>query len=186
MSREVRSFSWFWLGMGIRTDCACHMVGAAVRSPAASAKSFESLESSHRGHGHGHGRGGRAPVVAAPRMLARTGERFKFRVPVCALAPPSPTLGVNVNTSTNAKRASLSRPKDLEVRLLSGRPLPKFFRVNLDGVPSGVGDAGRRVVELWGVPVRADCGEYEVGVYAKEGGERVGRVLVEVVERKSG
>ncbi|KAI0793537.1 hypothetical protein C8Q74DRAFT_1314648 [Fomes fomentarius] len=141
-----------------------------------------SLSSSH----HGHGRGGRAPVVPAPRMLARTGERFKFRVPVSAPAPPSPTL----NTSTNPKRASLSRPKDLEVRLLSGRPLPKFFRVNLDGVPSGLGaragDVGRRVVELWGVPVRADCGEYEIGVYAKEGGERVGRVLVEVVERKSG
>ncbi|KAI0702077.1 hypothetical protein C8Q76DRAFT_684896 [Earliella scabrosa] len=112
--------------------------------------------------------------VAGARMLARTGERFKFRVPVAADAKTE-------------KMTKEGKGKDLEVRLVSGRALPKFFRVNLDGLGTGTGAGkGGRVVDLWGVPVRADVGEYEIGVYGVGGGECVGRVVVEVVERKSG
>ena len=134
------------------------------RSPAPSALSFSSLESSQNGDGQGR--------VRVERMLARTGERFKFRVPVAADAK-------------TGKMTKEGKGRDLEVRLVSGRALPKFFRVNLDGTGTGSG-AGGRVVDLWGVPVRADVGEYEIGVYGVGGGECVGRVVVEVVERKSG
>ena len=73
------------------------------------------------------------------------------------------------------------------LRLVSGRPLSKFNRASADGarvVKDPKLKEERRVVDLWGVPVRADVGEYSVGVY--DGKECVGRVIVEVVERKSG
>ncbi|RPD58719.1 hypothetical protein L227DRAFT_586946 [Lentinus tigrinus ALCF2SS1-6] len=100
------------------------------------------------------------------RMLARTGERFKFSVPLVS-------------------EGGAGAARKFDVRLVSGRPLPKFIRVSSDG-SRVVKDKGeeRRVVDLWGVPVRADVGEYSVGVY--DGKVCVGRVIVEVVERKSG
>ncbi|KAI0699619.1 hypothetical protein C8T65DRAFT_728971 [Cerioporus squamosus] len=134
-------------------------------SPAPSAMSFSSLESSHQGHANVHA-SPILPLHPPQRMLARTGERFKFSVPL-----------VTEGTVHNQKK--------LDVRLVSGRPLPKFIRANAEGarVTKEKGK-DRRVVDLWGVPVRADVGEYSVGVY--DGKECVGRVIVEVVERKSG
>ncbi|KAI0742122.1 hypothetical protein C8Q80DRAFT_1198157 [Daedaleopsis nitida] len=157
----------------------------ADRSPASSAMSFSSLESSHQGHADVSTRRPHIPLPA-PRMLARTGERFKFRIPVTT-AGPSPAPSPNPNSPSAAtahanKRMSKSMAAhNLEARLVSGRPLPKFFNATFDG---GAGKSGAGVgVELWGVPVRADTGEYEVGVY--DGAECVGRIVVEVVERKA-
>ncbi len=122
--------------------------------------SFSSLESS------GHALSPILPLHPPQRMLARTGERFKFSVPLVT-------------------EGAVQNQRKLDVRLVSGRLLPKFIRVNADGTriakEKGI---ERRVVDLWGVPVRADVGEYSVGVY--DGKECVGRVIVEVVERKSG
>ena len=110
----------------------------AERSPVIS---FSSLESSNHG--------GPARVE---RVLARTGERFRFRVPVAH--------GVHT--------------RGLETRLVSGRPLPRFIRA--DVAAAGVG--------ITGVPTGGDAGVYEVGVFER-GGECVGRIIVEVVERKA-
>ncbi|KAL1942924.1 hypothetical protein VTO73DRAFT_4595 [Trametes versicolor] len=119
--------------------------------------SFSSLESSQHGHD------GAAPT---PRMLARVGERFRYRVA----------------TTVPAGKAA-----QLEARLVSGKPLPRYMRANVDAVPSGMGTrAERRVVELSGTPAGVDVAEIEVGVYVRESGECVGRVVVEVVDRKAG
>ena len=63
----------------------------------------------------------------------------------------------------------------METRLVSGRALPRFIRAEVEA--AGVGIAG--------VPARGDIGVYEVGLFER-GGECVGRVIVEVVERKAG
>ncbi|KAI0819606.1 hypothetical protein BC628DRAFT_1332470 [Trametes gibbosa] len=118
--------------------------------------------SSHHGHDTGS-----APV---PRMLARVGERFRYRL-----------------TTTAAPTAAGGKAVVLVARLATGRALPRFMKVDLDAVPSGTGGrVERRVVELSGVPIGAEVGELEVGVYVRESGECVGRVVVEVVERKTG
>ncbi|KAI0628174.1 Alpha/Beta hydrolase protein [Trametes polyzona] len=116
--------------------------------------SFSSLDSSQHGYD-----GASAP---APRMLARVGERFRYRVATSA----TPTA-------------------ELEVRLRSGKPLPRFVRAVLDPITANArGD--QRMVELCGTPAGLDVGELQVGVYVKGSGECVGNVVVEVVERKSG
>ncbi|KAI0353439.1 hypothetical protein OH77DRAFT_1591427 [Trametes cingulata] len=122
--------------------------------------SFSSLESSHHGHER-YTYTGTGDIFPVPRMLARAGERFKYRV-----------------TTTLA----LASKGPLEARLVSGRPLPRFIKADLEA--SGKGE--KRVIELHGVPVGADVGEFDVAVYDKESRECVGRVVVEVVERKSG
>ena len=95
-----------------------------------------------------------------PRMLARAGEHFRFRV---ALTLPA------------------SAATALEVRLLSGERLPKFVKSHVVTV---AGRDQKRTVELSGVPQKGDLGEYSVGVYEKgTAGECVGRVVLEVVER---
>ena len=99
-------------------------------------------------------------------MLARVGDRFRYRV------------------STTASRKSTG---GLEVRLVSGKPLPKFMKVDMDAVPSGTGArVEKRVVEFFGTPAAGDVGAFDMGVYERVSGECVGRVVVEVVERKSG
>ncbi|KAI0763854.1 hypothetical protein BD413DRAFT_698923 [Trametes elegans] len=106
-------------------------------------------------------------LTTAPRMLARVGERFRYRV------------------STTASRTAPAG--GLEARLVSGRALPRFVKVEFDAVPSGTGArVEKRVVELGGTPGAGDVGELEIGVYVRASGECVGRVVVEVVERKSG
>ena len=104
-------------------------------------------------------------------MLARTGEQFKFRVPVSYSAGAG---------------SPQKRPKALVARLLSGEALPRFVRAELDGPASAAGvGAGleKRIVEFWGTPGAKDVGELNVGVYEREGGKCVGRVIIEVVER---
>ncbi|KAI0365207.1 hypothetical protein BV20DRAFT_1028527 [Pilatotrama ljubarskyi] len=122
--------------------------------------SFSSLESSHHGHER-YTYTGTGDIFPVPRMLARAGERFKYRV-----------------TTTLA----LASKGPLEARLVSGRPLPRFIKADLEA--SGKGE--KRVIELHGVPMGADVGEFDVAVYDRESRECVGRVVVEVVERKSG
>ncbi|OBZ65282.1 Axial budding pattern protein 2 [Grifola frondosa] len=108
-----------------------------------SPRSFSSLESSHHGH---HGR--KSKISTVPRMLARTGEQFKFRVPI--------SYGIGKSSAPPPWKKS----KALEARLISGKALPKFIKVNLDAVASGAG-AGKekRVVEFWGTPQARDTGE---------------------------
>ncbi|KAH9846208.1 hypothetical protein C2E23DRAFT_744614 [Lenzites betulinus] len=109
-------------------------------------------------------------VAPVPRMLARVGERFRYRV-----------------TTTAATTLTGDKPVLLVARLTSGRPLPRFMKADFNAVPSGTGArVERRVVELSGTPIGAEVGELEIGVYVRESGECVGRVNVEVVERKSG
>ncbi|KAI8974616.1 hypothetical protein BD414DRAFT_468237 [Trametes punicea] len=130
----------------------------AERSPVAS---FSSIESSHQGHDAGP-----SSAARVPRMLARVGERFRYRV------------------STAASRKTTG---GLEARLVSGKALPKFVKVDLDAVPSAAGArVEKRVVQFYGTPGGGDIGEWDVGVYERVSGECVGRVIVEVVERKSG
>ena len=74
----------------------------------------------------------------------------------------------------------------LEARLTSGKALPRFIKVDTDAVPSGAGaQQQKRVVELSGVPVSPNIGVYEIGLYEPDGGACVGKVVVEVVARKS-
>ena len=73
-----------------------------------------------------------------------------------------------------AALAAGGRLRALQARLATGRPLPRFIKVDMD-------NGG---VEVLGVPVGGDVGVYEVGVYER-GGDCVGRVVVEVVERKA-
>ena len=130
--------------------------------------SSSSIESPQLDKGKRPG-GARPPPV--PRMLARTGERFRFRVPVAISGPKR-------GAGSNAKGG-------LEARLVSGKPLPRFFKVDTDAVPSGAGaQQQKRVVELSGVPVSPNIGVYEIGVYEQGGGACVGKVVVEVVLKK--
>lgn len=125
-----------------------------------------SVESSNHGQDPGFG-SGRIPIV--PRMLARTGEQFKFRVPV-SYSAGSPLAG--------------GRGKTLEARLLSGAPLPAFVKSDLTAVSGGAGArVEKRVVEFWGTPGARDTGELNVGIYERQGDRCVGRVIIQIVER---
>ncbi|KIJ65153.1 hypothetical protein HYDPIDRAFT_27875 [Hydnomerulius pinastri MD-312] len=125
-----------------------------VRS--ASDKSFSSLESSQ----HGHGAAGHEKESTSSRFLVRTGEKFKFRVPM---------------------GASSNQYRKLEARLISGHALPPFMQVELKGY-GGKGDE-KKAVEFYGVPADVDIGELHVGIFNVEGGECLARVVVEVVAR---
>ncbi|KAL6306128.1 hypothetical protein BKA93DRAFT_927289 [Sparassis latifolia] len=127
-----------------------------------------SLESSYHGHERPTSTGTSVKIPIVPRMLARTGEQFKFRVPV----------------SYNAGSPTTKKPKALVARLISGKALPKFIKIDLDAIASGAGARlEKRVVEFWGVPQARDVGELNVGIYEKVGEKCVGRVIIEVVER---
>jgi axial budding pattern protein 2 len=116
--------------------------------------SFSSLESSH--HGHGSVRDSEGNIVS--RMLVRTSEKFKFRIPA------------SIDSSSHKK-------VQLDVRLISGHPLPNFLEANVKG--SG---KYKRAVEFLGTPTVRDIGEISVGVYMRDG-ECVARVVIEVVGR---
>lgn len=133
---------------------------------------------------HGHSASiSTTKTQGVPRMLARTGEQFKFRVPL------------NIPRVSPAAESSSSTPSSppfsepLEVKLMSGLPLPRFVRANLDvlsrpGVEKGgKGQERERLVEFTGVPTKADVGELNVAVYMKSTEECVGRVIIEIVER---
>jgi len=74
------------------------------------------------------------------KMLVRSGEKFRFRVP---LSPTTPT------------PIDLARGK-FDVRLVSGKLLPKFLHV--DSGPKGL-------IELHGTPGSSDIGKFVIGVY---------------------
>ncbi|KAJ7623268.1 hypothetical protein FB45DRAFT_1061211 [Roridomyces roridus] len=111
--------------------------------------SFSSLESSHEGH---------AAVGSVMRTLVRAGEKFKFRVDVSLYSA-----------------ASYTKPRKLEAKLMSGKPLPKFLHVDLNG------NKHAGAVEFYGAPGARDLGEFNVGVYTVDDGACVGRVIVGVV-----
>ncbi|KAJ7224328.1 hypothetical protein GGX14DRAFT_649665 [Mycena pura] len=110
--------------------------------------SFSSLESSHHGH---------AAAGSVMRTLVRTGEKFNFRVAVSMYL------------------TSYKKMRKLEAKLMSGKPLPKFLQVDLNG------NKHSDAVEFHGVPGGRDLGEYNVGVYTVDDGACVGRVVLEVV-----
>ncbi|KAM5544509.1 hypothetical protein V8D89_002169 [Ganoderma adspersum] len=137
--------------------------------------SSSSIESPQLDKGKRPG-GARPPPI--PRMLARTGERFRFRVPVAVSGSGPPKRGAGAGAGSSSKGG-------LEARLVSGKPLPRFIKVDTDAVPSGAGaQQQKRVVELSGVPVSPNIGVYEIGVYEQGGGACVGKVVVEVVLKK--
>ncbi|KAJ7115899.1 hypothetical protein C8R44DRAFT_709347 [Mycena epipterygia] len=111
--------------------------------------SFSSLESSHHGH---------AAAGGVMRTLVRTGEKFKFRVAVSLYSA-----------------ASYQKVRKLEAKLMSGKPLPKFLHVDLNG------NKHSGAVEFYGAPAARDLGEFNVGLYTVDDGACVGRVVVEVV-----
>lgn len=103
-------------------------------------------------------------------MLARSGEQFKFRVPLMSVDSPSPS--------------GPKKPGPLEARLVSGKPIPKFIKVDFDAIGSSAGSrAERRIVQFRGIPSKADAGELNIGIYDFESGECVGRAIIEIVER---
>lgn len=130
----------------VRNDPSTPTLSTNVRS------SFSSLESSHQGH-----------TVAgdAMRMLVRTGEKFRHRVPLDS-----------ASSYTSSRGA-----RDLEMRLRSGGPLPRFLHVDMGGVRR------KGAVELYGTPAVSDLGEFDVGVYTSSDGVCVARVVLEVIRR---
>lgn len=75
-----------------------------------------------------------------------------------------------------------SNYRKLEARLASGEPAPAFLHLEVMG--HGGDDASKRAVEFYGVPVRADIGEYSVEVF-EEGDKKCVAKLVIQVEDKS-
>ncbi|SJL03459.1 uncharacterized protein ARMOST_06815 [Armillaria ostoyae] len=112
--------------------------------------SFSSLESSHDGHQTGE--------IEAVKMVARAGERFKFRIALEATSP-----------------GSYGGSRSLQARLVSGQKLPKFLHVDLN-LRRGSG-----AVAFYGVPSAADIGEFDAGVY--DGDVCVGRLYLEIIGR---
>ncbi|KAI0782620.1 hypothetical protein C8Q75DRAFT_497574 [Abortiporus biennis] len=117
-----------------------------------------------------------AKARTVPRMLARTTQQFKFRVPLL-LSPTIPYSSIRFDT-----------------RLMNGKPLPKYIKVLFDTevgrgtkASSSDGEDAKRIVELTGVPGVRDVGELNIGVFGKVGEngkeECVGRVIIEIVEK---
>lgn len=96
-----------------------------------------------------------------PRILARVGEQFQFRV----------VLDLPFDSTV-----------PLEIKMAGGRRLPRFVRADLAAVAQA--NAEKRGVELGGVPAKGDIGVYDIGVYKQGAKECVGRVVVEVGEVK--
>lgn len=117
-------------------------------------ESFASLASFRPGRGT-------AKENRVSRFIVRTGERFKFRVPM--------KTGV-----------SSACPK-LEARQISGQALPKFLQLELKGHTGEV----RKVVEFSSIPTEHDVGEIHVGVFNTDGGECLAKVVVEIVGSRS-
>ncbi|KAG1899485.1 uncharacterized protein F5891DRAFT_1173623 [Suillus fuscotomentosus] len=117
-------------------------------------KSFSSLASSQPGLGPV----GVGTENTVSRFIVRTGEKFKFRIPM---------------RSTNGTY------RKLEAKLMSGQALPHFLQLEL----KGHGGDDKRVVEFYGIPAEQDLGEIQVGVFNAEGGECLAKVIVEIVGR---
>ncbi|KIY45022.1 hypothetical protein FISHEDRAFT_67257 [Fistulina hepatica ATCC 64428] len=130
----------------VRTTPSTLTVSTNMRS------SFSSLESSHQGHGSG----------GPPRMLVRTGERFKFKVPV---------------QMTNNATTTTGRATRLTAKMVNGQPMPKFLHMDLDS------SRHNGNVEFYGSPITLNIGVYDVGIF--RGAERVGQVVIDVVSSRS-
>ncbi|KAG2358847.1 hypothetical protein BDR07DRAFT_1416486 [Suillus spraguei] len=117
-------------------------------------KSFSSLASSQPGLGAV----GVGTENTVSRYIVRTGEKFKFRIPM---------------KSTNGTYHKL------EAKLMSGQALPHFLQLEL----KGHGGDSKRVVEFYGIPTEQDIGEIQVGVFNAEGGDCLAKVIVEIVGR---
>jgi axial budding pattern protein 2 len=94
------------------------------------------------------------------RMVVRTGEQFNFRVTLQA---------TSATVSAQAKR-------QLDARLISGRPLPPFLHADL------ISRKHRGSVEFYGLPSPRDIGDFDVGVYTEDN-TRIARVFLEIVAR---
>ncbi len=105
------------------------------------------------------------------RTIVRVGEKFKYRVPVSVPSGFAPGQGGNGSTGPAGNQA-----QNLEVRLISGNPLPEFLHVDLN-VAKYKGAA-----VFYGMAEAGDMGIIEVGLYTREG-VCVARVLMEVVGR---
>lgn len=130
-------------------------IGSEPGSPALSSKarsSFSSLETSVRAHGQTTG-------ADTMRVLVRVGEKIKFRLPIATISE---------SYKTNRK---------YEAKLTSGMPLPKFLRVDLNGIKD------RGIVEFTGIAGVKDLGTIEVGVYAVTGGACMGKVIIEIAKK---
>jgi axial budding pattern protein 2 len=114
-----------------------HVIGVDSSSQHASnvRSSFSSLDSSHQGHND----------ATARRTLVRIGENFRFRVPIRPALPSS------------------LQTHEFQVRLTSGKPLPKFLHVDVDEIVA-IG-----AIELYGTPTAADIGEVVLGLYSNDG-----------------
>ncbi|KAF9266807.1 hypothetical protein L218DRAFT_955919 [Marasmius fiardii PR-910] len=141
------------LTMGIHYVCALGADQAVEADPSTLTvstnfrSSFSSLDSST----HGHGSEGKMV-----RMIVRVGEQFKFRVPLLGGGKES---------------------RELEAKLMSGKRLPAFLRVDLSGEMGNV--------EFYGLPGVKDLGDLDMRVCVK--GDREGlclaRVLLQIVKR---
>lgn len=67
----------------------------------------------------------------------------------------------------------------LEARLASGESVPTFLHLEF----MGYGDASKRAVEFYGVPVRANIGEYTVEVFEEGNRKRVAKLVIQVVDK---
>jgi axial budding pattern protein 2 len=155
-SEELRMGIHYVRSLGA-DQLAVHAAGSITgmgTSPAVSnlRSSFTSLESSHGGPKSG------TDSTDVMRVLVRTGERFKFRVPIPA--------------------ASMNQAKKYTVRLTSGRALPKFIHPDLNWISS------KGVLELAGVATVRDLGELTIGVYGEQDGVCVATVMLEIVGRR--
>ncbi|KAG2125030.1 hypothetical protein DEU56DRAFT_962980 [Suillus clintonianus] len=117
-------------------------------------ESFSSLASSQPGQGTVTV--GTENTVS--RFIVRTGEKFKFRIPM---------------KSVNGTY------RKLEAKLMSGQALPHFLQLEL----KGHGGDDKRLVEFYGIPTEQDLGEIQVGVFNADGGECLAKVIVEIVGR---
>ena len=138
-------------------SCETNLYRGSDPSPS---PSFSVAESAHAIADSAKGKSAHGVPTPVPRMLARAGEQFRFRVAL--------TLPAAAATS-------------LEVRLVSGGKLPKFIKIDFVTV---AGRENKRTVELSGVPSRDNLGEFSIGVYERgTAAECVGRVDLQVVER---
>ena len=103
---------------------------------------------------------GQGKENAAVRRVVKAGEKFSIEV---KLATQS------------------SDYRKLEAKLASGEATPTFL--HLEAMSYGSSDALKRTVEFYGVPVRADIGEYSVEVLEEENGKRVAKLVIQVVDK---
>ena len=155
-SEELRMGIHYVRSLGA-DQLAVHAAGLTTgfgTSPAVSnlRSSFTSLESSHGGPQSG------TDSTDVMRVLVRTGERFKFRVPIPA--------------------AAMNQARKYTVKLTSGQALPKFIHPDFNWISK------KGVLELAGLATIRDLGEMMIGVYGEQDGVCVATVMLEIVGKR--